>query len=127
MYTAQSSMLAVTAAVKTAVEVGYRRFDTAKLYYNEEAVGDAIHDLISSKVISRDDVFITTKVSMSQYLHDYRCNLLALPSQNMLVQSFDHRSQIINAYRVCGFNCEVGKQHYLTKLTTPTLTPITKQ
>lgn len=52
----------VKAAVKSAVEVGYRHFDTASLYYTEESLGETLNDLISSKLISRDDVFVTTKL-----------------------------------------------------------------
>jgi len=53
---------AAVAALKSAVEVGYRHFDTATLYNTEPAVGEVVNDLISSKLISRDDLFITTKV-----------------------------------------------------------------
>jgi len=48
--------------MKSAVEVGYRQFDTAPVYNTEQVLGDALSDLINSKLISRDDVFITTKV-----------------------------------------------------------------
>ncbi|MFM6914848.1 MAG: aldo/keto reductase [Aquirufa sp.] len=41
-----------------AIEVGYRSIDTAASYGNEEAVGKAIR----SSGISRDDLFITTKL-----------------------------------------------------------------
>lgn len=44
--------------VKDALEVGYRLIDTAAAYQNEEAVGAAIH----SSGISREDLFITTKL-----------------------------------------------------------------
>lgn len=44
--------------VKDALEVGYRLIDTAAAYHNEEAVGAAIH----SSGISREDLFITTKL-----------------------------------------------------------------
>jgi 2,5-diketo-D-gluconate reductase A len=46
------------AAVASALEVGYRHIDTAKLYDNEAAVGDAI----AESGIARDDLFVTTKV-----------------------------------------------------------------
>jgi 2,5-diketo-D-gluconate reductase A len=46
------------AAVTSALEVGYRHIDTAKLYDNEEAVGEAI----TESGIDRDDLFVTTKV-----------------------------------------------------------------
>jgi len=53
---------AVVEVVKSAVEVGYRHFDTAFLYDTEESLGEALNGLIGSKLISRDDVYITTKV-----------------------------------------------------------------
>lgn len=45
-------------AVKSAIEQGYRHIDTAAIYGNEDMVGKAIKD---SK-ISREELFITTKV-----------------------------------------------------------------
>jgi len=45
-------------AVATALDVGYRLIDTAKLYGNESDVGKAVR---ASK-IPRDDMFITTKL-----------------------------------------------------------------
>jgi diketogulonate reductase-like aldo/keto reductase len=45
-------------AVTSALEVGYRHIDTAKLYDNEAAVGEAI----AESGIDRDDLFVTTKV-----------------------------------------------------------------
>jgi len=62
VFVVQISKPVVLAAVKSAVEVGYRHFDTAPVYNTEDALGEAINDLISSKLISRDDVFVTTKV-----------------------------------------------------------------
>lgn len=48
-------------AVKDALEVGYRSFDTAQAYGNESAVGVAIQE----SGIAREEVFITTKVWIS--------------------------------------------------------------
>ncbi|WP_231990788.1 aldo/keto reductase [Natronobacterium gregoryi] len=45
-------------AVETALEVGYRHIDTAQMYDNEAAVGEAIAD----SDVDRDDVFVCTKV-----------------------------------------------------------------
>jgi 2,5-diketo-D-gluconate reductase A len=45
-------------AVATALEVGYRLFDTAASYQNEAAVGRAVRD----SGIARDELFITTKL-----------------------------------------------------------------
>ena len=59
----QSSPEEVMAAVKAAVKAGYRLIDTAALYFNEEAIGTAIKELIDEKVVTREELFITTKVS----------------------------------------------------------------
>lgn len=48
----------VDAAISTALEVGYRSIDTARLYGNEEGVGRAIE----ATDLSRDELFVTTKV-----------------------------------------------------------------
>ncbi len=45
-------------AVRYALEVGYRHFDTATMYRNEREVGRAVHD----SGVPREDVFITTKL-----------------------------------------------------------------
>jgi diketogulonate reductase-like aldo/keto reductase len=45
--------------VKDAIEAGYRNFDTANGYQNEDAVGDAIQE----SGLARKDVFIATKFS----------------------------------------------------------------
>ncbi len=49
-------------AVYSALECGYRHIDTAKAYGNEESVGKAINDFISKNNVSREEVFITTKL-----------------------------------------------------------------
>ena len=48
----------VIASVKTALELGYRAIDTAQIYDNEAAVGQAI----AESGVPRDELFITTKI-----------------------------------------------------------------
>ncbi len=50
--------LATQQATKTALEVGFRHFDCAERYRNEQAVGDAMR----AATIRRQDLFITTKL-----------------------------------------------------------------
>lgn len=50
-------------AVLDAIEVGYRLLDTAQAYGNEEAVGNAI----KASNVDRKDLFITTKVWVTNY------------------------------------------------------------
>lgn len=49
-------------AVRTAIEVGYRHIDTASLYENEEEVGRAINDAIAAGTVTREEMFVTTKL-----------------------------------------------------------------
>jgi diketogulonate reductase-like aldo/keto reductase len=51
-----------TEATKTALDVGFRHFDCAERYRNEEAVGDAFHDALTARAVSREDLFVTTKI-----------------------------------------------------------------
>lgn len=48
-----------------AIKVGYRLLDTAAAYHNEEAVGKAIAKAISDGLTTREELFITTKVWVS--------------------------------------------------------------
>lgn len=49
-------------AVKLAIKAGYRSIDTAAIYGNEKAVGEGIRAGIKEAGISREDLFITSKV-----------------------------------------------------------------
>ncbi|WP_296017197.1 aldo/keto reductase [uncultured Agrobacterium sp.] len=49
-----------------ALKLGFRHVDTAQVYKNEAAVGDAI----AKSGIERGDIFLTTKVWVDQYRHD---------------------------------------------------------
>lgn len=49
-------------AVKTAIKHGYRSIDTAAIYGNEEGVGNGIQEGLKEADISREDLFVTSKV-----------------------------------------------------------------
>ncbi|MGG5260112.1 aldo/keto reductase [Phycicoccus avicenniae] len=53
-------------AVTTALETGYRHIDTAAAYGNEREVGEAV----AASGLARDDVFVETKVWISDYGYD---------------------------------------------------------
>lgn len=48
--------------VYNAIKVGYRLFDTAAAYFNEEAVGKAIARAIADGLTTREELFIVTKL-----------------------------------------------------------------
>ena len=53
-------------AVRTALEHGYRHIDTAQMYENEAAVGEAI----AESDVPREDVFLVTKLLSGNLAHD---------------------------------------------------------
>ncbi len=53
--------------VLDAMDVGYRLFDTAAAYLNEEAVGRAIQKSVRDGMVKREDLFITTKIWIQDY------------------------------------------------------------
>lgn len=55
-------------AVRAAIHAGYRQVDTAAIYRNEEAVGRAVADAISAGDVTREELFITTKLWNSDQL-----------------------------------------------------------
>lgn len=52
--------------VTDAIKVGYRMFDTASAYFNEEQVGNAIR----RSGIGREEFFVTTKLWVQDYEYD---------------------------------------------------------
>ena len=53
---------ATAQAVTTALEVGFRHFDCAERYGNEEAVGAAMSAAFDAGTVQREDIFVTTKL-----------------------------------------------------------------
>ncbi|HEY4429977.1 MAG TPA: aldo/keto reductase [Paenibacillus sp.] len=49
-------------AIKSAIAHGYRSIDTAAIYDNETGVGQAIKEALQENNLSREDLFVTSKV-----------------------------------------------------------------
>lgn len=52
----------VGAAVRTAVELGYRHIDCAAIYANEAEIGEALAGCFDAGLVKRDELFITSKL-----------------------------------------------------------------
>ena len=52
-------------SVYNAIKTGYRLIDTAQAYMNEEAVGKAVARAITDGLTTREELFITTKIWVS--------------------------------------------------------------
>ncbi|GLJ18628.1 hypothetical protein SUGI_0331960 [Cryptomeria japonica] len=77
----------IKGAVAAALEVGYRHFDTASLYGSEIALGDALKEAFQNGVVTRDEVFVTTKL-WSEDLED-PVNALKTSLKNMQLEYVD--------------------------------------
>lgn len=53
-------------AVKYAIDIGYRLFDTAKIYGNEKEVGEGV----KASTVPRDQIFVTTKLWNNDHGYD---------------------------------------------------------
>ena len=53
-------------AVYQAIKIGYRLLDTASVYGNEKETGEGIRRAIKEKLVTREDLFITSKLFILQ-------------------------------------------------------------
>jgi alcohol dehydrogenase (NADP+) len=80
----------VSAAVAGAIRVGYRLFDCAAVYGNEDLIGKVFDDAFRAGVVKREELFITSKLwndmhkrgdvllSLAKTLKDLRLNYIDL-------------------------------------------------
>ena len=54
-------------SVYAALKLGYRMIDTANAYMNEEAVGKGLAKAISEGIVTREEVFVSTKIWPTLY------------------------------------------------------------
>jgi alcohol dehydrogenase (NADP+) len=60
-------------AIRKAIEIGYRHFDCARIYDNEEEIGQALADAIAAGEVKRTDLWITSKLWNDAHAeHDVR-------------------------------------------------------
>ncbi|KAB2089574.1 hypothetical protein ERO13_A03G059266v2 [Gossypium hirsutum] len=61
-YSSHNDRVTTEKAVHSALKMGYRHFDAAKIYGSEGAVGNALRMAIEDQIIPREDVFLTSKL-----------------------------------------------------------------
>ncbi|SMH28236.1 Aldo/keto reductase [Rathayibacter oskolensis] len=81
----QSAPEETTAAVQSALEVGYRHIDTAAAYGNEREVGEGIR----RSGLDRSDVFIETKVWVTDYGYDQTLHAFEKATGKLGVEQLD--------------------------------------
>lgn len=73
------------AAVRSALGVGYRHIDTAAAYGNEREVGQALRE----SGVPRDDVFVETKVWISDYGYDATLHAFDKSAAKLGIETID--------------------------------------
>ncbi|GAA1918457.1 aldo/keto reductase [Microbacterium aoyamense] len=81
----QSAPEETAAAVDTALRTGYRHIDTAAAYRNEREVGEGIR----RSGIPRDEIFIETKVWVSDYGYDETLHAFEKATGKLGVETLD--------------------------------------
>lgn len=99
--------------VYQAICIGYRLIDTAAAYMNEEAVGKAVQRAIQDGIVTREELFITTKLWVQDY--DYvqeainrSLDLLGLDYIDLYL-FHQPMGNYIGAYHVMEDNYKAGK------------------
>jgi len=115
-------------SVSTALELGYRAIDTAQIYENEAAVGQAI----AASGIPRDELFITTKIwianlakgklipslqeSLSKLQTTYvDLTLIHRPSPNGEVPVAEFMAELLEAKKL-GLTSQIGVSNFTLDL-----------
>lgn len=132
-------------AIKTAIVVGYRSIDTASIYGNEEAVGEGIRQGIAAAGISREDLFITSKIwnedmrsekvieayqtSLDKIGVDYLdLYLIHWPVAEHYVAAWQEMEKLYAAKKVRSIGVSNFQVHHLEELTKhSTVTPVINQ
>jgi 2,5-diketo-D-gluconate reductase A len=81
----QSSAEETAAAVESALRTGYRHIDTAAAYMNERQVGEGIR----ASCVPRNEIFIETKVWISQYGYDETLHAFDVSTRKLGVETLD--------------------------------------
>ncbi|MFY0605551.1 MAG: aldo/keto reductase [Cyclobacteriaceae bacterium] len=56
--------------IRSAVEIGYRHFDCSPIHKNQVAIGEAIQSVVDSGLVTREDLWITSKLWNDRHLYN---------------------------------------------------------
>ena len=111
-------------SVKMALELGYRTIDTAQIYENEAAVGQAIAEsgvprdelFITTKIWSKDKLIASLKESLQKLRTDYvDLTLIHWPSPNDAVAVEEFMAALMEAKKL-GLTRQIGISNFTIPL-----------
>lgn len=103
-------------SVYWALKYGARLIDTANIYGNEEGVGRGIKRAIEEGIVTREDIFVTTKMWTSDYDNpdqaiDESLQKLDLEYIDLMILHHSQEANDVNAYQGMERAVEEGKLH----------------
>ena len=103
-------------SVYWALRDGYRLIDTAHIYGNEEGVGRGIKRAISEGLVTREEIFVTTKMWTSDYddgenAIEESLRRLDLDYIDLMILHHSQPSNDVTAYQAMEKAVEEGKLH----------------
>ena len=99
-----------------ALKDGYRLIDTARIYGNEAGVGRGIQRAISEGIVTREDIFVTTKMWTDDFDEgdaaiDASLERLGLDYVDLMLLHHSQPSNDVNAYQAMERAVKAGKLH----------------
>ena len=97
-----------------ALKAGFRMIDTARIYGNEAAVGRGLQRAISEGIVTREEVFITTKMWTSDYNNgdaavDASLERLGVDYIDLMILHHSQPSNDVQAYQAMERAVQAGK------------------
>jgi len=97
-----------------ALKAGFRLIDTARIYGNEEAVGRGLRRAIDEGIVTREEVFITTKMWTSDFDNgdaaiDASLERLGVEYVDLMILHHSQPSNDVDAYQAMERAVEAGK------------------
>ncbi len=101
-------------SVYWALRDGYRLIDTARIYGNEQGVGRAIRRAIDDGFVTREEIFVTTKMWTSDFGNgdaavDASLQRLGLDYIDLMILHHSQPSNAVQAYQAMERAVEAGK------------------
>ena len=75
--------------IRKAIEIGYRHFDCAFIYGNENEIGQAISDAIKNNELTRNDLWITSKLWNNRHKKDVIQSSIEISLTNLNLDYLD--------------------------------------
>ncbi|XP_044492123.1 non-functional NADPH-dependent codeinone reductase 2-like [Mangifera indica] len=96
---------AMKLAVLEAIKLGYRHFDTASKYGSEKPLGEAISEAVKLGLVTREELFITTKLWCTEAHKD-----LVVPSLQKSLRNL--QMEYVDLYLIhCPISAKPGEKH----------------